>query len=158
MDIAQFGNIVESSKAASGGRAVQRTIDILMGKSKGLDKEDNDQIGFVIAALFCSALSLDELHKWCFELISAKNPAELPSYIFDLADFKGTPAEVFNTIGFAPVWKHTADDRAALFGIAVKRKRERYEWPVHPDLALKRLAQNPAIEHRFRETFPFVEY
>lgn len=73
-----------------------------MGGSKGLDKQDSDEIGFVIAALFCSALSLDELHKWCFELISAKNPAELPSYIFDLADFKGPPADVFNTIGFAP--------------------------------------------------------
>jgi hypothetical protein len=129
-----------------------------MSKATGLDKESSDEIGFVIAALFCSALSLDELHKWCFELISSKEIDDFPPYIFELADFKGPLVGVHDVIGFAPVWKHTKDDRAALYGIAAKRKIERYEWPVSPDVALKKLNERPEIERRFKATFPFIEY
>jgi hypothetical protein len=82
----------------------------------------------------------------------------LPPYIFDLATFDDVPAEIFRVIGFVPHWEHTEDDDAALFGIAVKRNRQRSEWPVPPGVALQKLAANPGLDQRFRETFPFISY
>jgi hypothetical protein len=88
-----------------------------------------------------------------------KNDSEKIGFVITALFYSaGRLADIYKVVGFVPHWEHDDGDVAALFGIAVKRKRERSDWPVPPDVALQELAKRPAIEQQFRETFPFIEY
>lgn len=129
-----------------------------MAKAIGLTRDDSAEIGFVLSSLFSSAIDIDELHQWTYKLLEDHEVDDLPPYIFDLMEFEGPLAKVYKLVGFVPSWGGTEEERAALFGIAVKRKRERYEWPIPPEEALRALERNPALMERFRKTFPFLRF
>jgi hypothetical protein len=138
------------------GSDVERKVT--MSVPAGLDREDSETIGFVTKSLGCEAIDVDELHQWCYALMQQHNVGDLPSYIFDLAEFAGPFAKIFKLIGFVPDWGGTTRDVAALYGIAVKRGREPMDWPVKPETALRALEERPELEALFRQTFPFISY
>lgn len=123
----------------------------------GLERSNGELIGFVAACFLCSAIDRRELHEWCLMTIDEHPLEALPQYIFELAEFEGFPAEIYKVIGFVPTWSHDEDDIAALYGIALKRGRERHEWPVPPKVAAMKLAQTPRTQARFESTFPFIK-
>lgn len=129
-----------------------------MGSVIGLTRESSDTIGFVLASLFSSAIDLEELREWCYQIIGKLDAYEAPSYLFDLAEYKGALAGIYKILGFVPNWKHSAKDRAALFGIALRRGKSRFEWPVEKGVAMTALADSSEIERRFRETFPSIAF
>jgi hypothetical protein len=129
-----------------------------MGSELGLSRENSETIGFVLTSLLRSAIDLDELKEWCYHVIGHLEVGESPGYLFDLAEYKGVLAGIYKPLGFVPSWKHTDEDANALYGIAIKRGKSRYEWPIEKDAALAALAQRPAIEERFRKTFPFISF
>lgn len=129
-----------------------------MKQTIAITRDKSDDIGFVITSLFCSAISLAELHGWCYEVIERLEPEDLPAYIFELSKFEGKLASVFKVVGFVPSWAHTEDDEAALCGVGMDRGGERLEWPISREAALAALHRNPGIVKRFRSTFPFIAY
>lgn len=124
----------------------------------GLTAENSETIGFALACFSCSAISLDEFRKWCLDMIERLEVRDIPPYLFELADYEGQFAGVYQIVGFVPTWDHSEDEELALYGIAKKRGVKRYEWPVDPDLALKKLTENPGVEKRFKDTFRFIQY
>ena len=124
----------------------------------GLTRDDSSLIGFVVSSLFCSAIDLEEFRDWVYEVIRTREAAELPGYMFDLADFDGPAADLSSIIGFVPSWDGSRQQEGALYGIAAKRGRERYEWPVPKVKALRLLEQHPEIEEKFRKTFATIKY
>lgn len=129
-----------------------------MTQTFAITRDNSEDIGFVITSLFCSAISLDELHDWCHEVMKRLESKDLPAYIVELSEFEGRLASAFKLIGFVPSWEHTGDDEAALCGIAMRRGSERTEWPTSREAALAALSRNPRIVKRFRSTFPFISY
>lgn len=129
-----------------------------MADELGLTRENGETIGFVLTSLLCSAIDLDELKEWCYHVIGQLEVGEPPGYLFDLAEHSGALAGIYKPLGFVPSWKHTDEDTSALYGIALRRGRTRYEWPVDREAALSTLAARPEIEARFRQTFPFITF
>jgi hypothetical protein len=127
-----------------------------MNRLFGITKENSEELGFVITSLFCSAINLDELHEWCYEIIRETDIQKLPPYIMELANFEEKLAKIFNVIGFVPTWKHDDLDEAALCGIAMSRGVRRVEWPFSEEVARAALNDRQAILQRFRETFNFL--
>lgn len=122
----------------------------------GLVKEDSGEIGFVMSCLFNQAIDFAEMKEWCCAVVCTHD--EYPDYIFDIIDFKGSIAHLFNIIGFTPHWPFSQSAEEALFGIAYKRGVDVYDCPISTKQASNRLASYPAIEHRFKEVFPFITY
>jgi hypothetical protein len=129
-----------------------------MSTLEGLNRENSETIGFVIAAVFCAAISKEELRGWAVSVIGANEVDAVPQYVFELADFNERLPQLFKIVGFVPHWTHTEDENLALHGIAFKRKREVYNPPVPAEVALAKLQQNPHVETRFRKTFPFIDF
>lgn len=129
-----------------------------MSAAFGLSRENSETIGFVLSSVLQSAIDLEELREWCYHVIGLKEVSDPPRYLFELAEYEGVLAGIYKPLGFVPTWKHTGDDADALYGIAVKRGKSRYEWPIEKEMALAALARRPAIEARFRETFPFIVF
>jgi hypothetical protein len=127
-------------------------------KPTGLDRDDSEQIGFVTECLMCAAIDLRELRAWCVQIIERYPIEAIPEYLFELVDFDGPLAKIYRVIGFVPVWEHDERDIASLYGIAAQRGRERYEWPVPPDVAKEKLRRNRKIQKRFASTFPFISF
>jgi hypothetical protein len=121
-------------------------------------KNDSDELGFVITCLFCSSITPDELHEWCFGAIARLEQDEIPPYVFALSEFNDKLANVFKVIGFVPSWKHMDGDEAALSGIAITRGVHVADWPTSREQCLAALANNSAIESRFSSTFSFIDY
>lgn len=124
----------------------------------GLTKNNSETIGFVISCLFSTAIDINEFHQWCLKIIKEGDADDVPAYLFDLLEFNGVLANVFQVIGFVPHWDHNEDEALSLYGIAYKRGMERYEWPVSRSEAIKKLKRNPQIEEKFQEIFPFIDY
>lgn len=129
-----------------------------MSTLEGLDRENSETIGFVVAAVFSAAISKEELREWATTVIGANDVDAVPQYIFDLADFNERLPHLFKLIGFTPGWKHTQDEEQALYGIAFRRKRDVYDSPVPAEIAFEALAKNPRVEALFRKTFPFIDF
>lgn len=129
-----------------------------MASEIGLSRENSETIGFVLTSLLCSAIDLEELKEWCYYVIGQLEVGDAPGYLFDLAEYEGTLAGIYKPLGFVPSWKHSDEDTSALYGIAMKRGKTRYEWPVESGAALAALTRCPQIEARFRLTFPFIRF
>lgn len=128
-----------------------------MGTLAGMTREDSGRIGFVLSALGCEAISMEELKRWCEELLRAHEVSELPDYVLELLEFEEGIAKVFKVVGFVPDSELTQQERNALFGIAVLRGAEPMDWPVKKDAALRALEATPGLKARFRAEFPFIE-
>lgn len=124
---------------------------------QGLTRDNNETIGFVIACLFASAISISELKKWCADIVIQNNSVnEIPDYIFDLIEFNQSLMHIFNTIGFVPSWTRTDDEDDALIGIAAHRNRLASDVPLSAIQAKQKLNEQPQILDKFKATFPFI--
>lgn len=128
-----------------------------------LTKNDSADIAFVKLCLMSGAISQDELREWLYHVIEHYD--DIPTYFFDLLDAKDL-REMFRGAN-GPIGFFTSSDLSeiesdALTGIAYKRGF--YDGPlgydvhIERDEALKALQQNPHIEKRFCEMFPFIKH
>ena len=133
---------------------------------KGLTRENDDVIGFVVDALYERAIDIKELNDWAINIVINNNVDELTMYIIDLMDFDNYLKDIYEVIGFVPDWKHSKKQSIALYAIAIKRGRG-YRLTndditdddhISDEEALNALQQHPEIEKRFRETFPFIDF
>lgn len=123
----------------------------------GLNKDNYDVIGFVIACLYSGAITDDDLKKWSENVIRDNDVSETPDYIFELVDFDGDRLNILNIIGFPFEWKASKSQRNALYGIAFKRGEDLGD-DCSQSVAMKSLEKHPEVELRFRETFPFINF
>ncbi len=124
--------------------------------NKGLTKNHNDLISFVCDARVFQAVTYNEFRQFLYLLIAHNE--DLPTYIFDLLDLEDQySGSIIKTIPFHCSMK--ASDGYAIKGIAYKRGlTEEEPGTLSRKAALKALEQNPHIEDRFREVFPFIDY
>ena len=125
---------------------------------KGIScREDSFLIGFVSYSQSLCAMTMEETHKWIYNLI--KKYDDLPSYMYCLPDAQ-TNKEFDEIIGFSASPNVTEKEVNALIGISYKRglSTEETEWNISKKSALKALEESPQLEKRFRETFPFIEW
>lgn len=125
-------------------------------KLTDLTKDESSTIGFVVACLFSSAIDLNELKQWAVSIIERLDIKDVPDYIFDLMDFDGPLLDVYKTIGFTPVWNRSDEEEAALYGIAIKRRKDVFDIPISSESALQSLDNNPHIKDMFNLVFPFA--
>lgn len=130
----------------------------MIASELGLSRENSETIGFVLTSLLCSAIDLEELKQWCYQTIEDLEISEVPAYLYDLSDYSDTLSGIYRPLGFVPSWQRSDEDTNALYGIAMKREKEAYEWPIGREDALAALSKRPAIEERFRRTFPFIDF
>ena len=124
-----------------------------------LNKGNSGDIAFANAALTACAVSFDEFKEWIYFLIQECD--ELPLYVYSILDVK----EKFDytlrqqeVIGFTAYWDgKTKKEYYALIGIAYKRNVSHISDACDREEALQALRDNPHIEQRFRETFPFID-
>ncbi|OCG78426.1 hypothetical protein A9G42_03160 [Gilliamella sp. Nev6-6] len=126
----------------------------------GLVKGNDQTIGFVYYCLLCGVINMDEVNRWAEKVIGENEVSDLPDYIFDLIDLKGTVNELEHLLGFFPCWRRTKEQRKAVYGIAVKRgeKLSQDDVSFNEEQALEALKKHPEVEKLFRETFPFIDF
>lgn len=121
-----------------------------------LTKNDCEDIGFAQSCLTSGIISFDEFKEWLFLIVEAKH--DVPNYIFEIIDLKEkfdfVPLRIMK---FNPYWEHTGDEDDALDGIGYKRRLDFHSDAVSRSDALQKLIDNPHIEERFRNTFPFID-
>ncbi|OCG64702.1 hypothetical protein [Gilliamella sp. Fer4-1] len=126
----------------------------------GLVKGNDQTIGFVYYCLLCGVINMDEVNRWAEKVIGENEVSDLPDYIFDLIDLKGTIRDLQRLIDFFPNWRCTKAQRKAIYGIAVKRgeKLSQDDVSFNEEQALEALKKHPEVEKLFRETFPFIDF
>ncbi|OCG78423.1 hypothetical protein A9G42_03145 [Gilliamella sp. Nev6-6] len=128
-----------------------------------LELKNDKAIGFVYYCLLCGVINMEEINRWAEKVIGENEVSDLPDYIFDLIDFKGTVSELERLIGlfsrFFIHWRCTKAQRKAVYGIRVKRGRSlrRDDVSFNEEQALEALKKHPEVEKLFRETFPFID-
>ena len=121
-----------------------------------LEKEDCDDIAFVLACFNCWAISLDELKEWVYFVVGEQD--EVPAYFWDVLDVKERQeVNSLRLLGYVPHWDHTLSDARAVDAIAYQRNPGFQSDFVGKELAQKCWQENPHIEQRFRTMFPFIE-
>lgn len=115
-----------------------------------------------MACLLYGAITNEEFKEWIYLVI--EHVDEMPGYLFDILDCKETDGfklSVYKMIGFTPSYELTDDESTSLTGIAVKRGLTDLKWEDDPINSLEEakrvMSDNPHVEKRFRETFPFID-
>lgn len=116
--------------------------------------QNSQALDFVLAAVFCEAISIEEMHRWAQLMI--EQLAEPPFYLFELMEFTGPLAHIDHLIDFQPQSELNPNDEKALAGIADCRGIKRFEQTPTKQQAAKALAQSPQILNRFKAQFPFI--
>lgn len=75
------------------------------------DRYSDELLGFVIACLFCEAISRSEFQSWCLELLGLE---ETPSFLYDLIEFDEPAFKIYKVIGYVPSWRHSKNEEYAL--------------------------------------------
>lgn len=131
-----------------------------MGRFR-VTKEDSYDLGFADACQLSAAISPEEFVKWVYWVIE-NSDQDLPSYFFDLDSLSNSAGALYDAIGFVPSPELSDSEEKAIDGIAYKRGAydplPDYDVHISKEDALNALADNPQIEERFRNTFPFIEY
>ena len=122
-----------------------------------LTNDKSETIGFVIACVFSSAIDLVELRLWAALTIEKMPVEEIPEYLFELTEFDGPLFKISSVIGFSPVWERSEEEECALYGIAIKRKKNSFDMPYPLDKAVKCLDNSPQIAEMFAKVFPFID-
>ena len=130
------------------------TFDTTLQFDLRVTQAEDEALAFAIDALFFEAISLQELAKWC-ELVVSELESP-PVYLFDLMNYAGPLAAVFDDIGFVPSSALTTTEENALAGIADLRGIERFEQKPSKLLAAKALERQPTILARYQRQFPFI--
>jgi len=122
-----------------------------------LEKNDCDDIGFARACLISGVVDFDEFKQWIYHVVEIQD--EVPSYFWDILDIEDKfDFKPLSIMGFNPYWQHTGTEEYALDGIAYKRRKDHVSDAVSSKAALNALVENPHIEKRFREMFPFIKW
>lgn len=123
--------------------------------------EDSYDLGFADACLLSAAISREEFSKWVYWVIEHSDD-ELPTYFFGLDSLERRAGALYRAIGFVPSPDLSDSESNAIDGIAYKRGAydppPNYDAHIGREDALRALADNPHIEQRFRDTFPFLDY
>lgn len=116
--------------------------------------QQDQALSFALDALFFEAISLQELAQWC-ELVVNKLETP-PTYLFELTNYAGPLAAVFDEIGFVPISALSTIEENALAAIADLRGIERFEQTPSKSQAAKALKRRPDIFTRYQTQFPFI--
>lgn len=128
-----------------------------MKKFLRLEKNDCDDIGFAKACLVAGALDFKEFKQWILYVIESQE--EVPLYFWEILDLESKfDFKPLSVMGFNPYWEHTEQENNALDGIGYRRRLDFVSDVVSRSSALKALEENPHIEQRFKEMFPFIEW
>ena len=120
--------------------------------------KDNDQdISFVLACVYCQAIDLNELKLWAERVVETSNIDDLPSYIYDLIDFDGPLFKISKIIGFSPINYLSLEEEYSIYGIAYIRKINVIDSPVEMSKAISLLRLNYYLLDRFKYFFPFID-
>ncbi|GAA0398495.1 hypothetical protein GCM10009133_04160 [Cocleimonas flava] len=120
-------------------------------------KNDCDDVGFAKACLVSGILDFNEFKQWIYHVIEIQK--DVPLYFWDILDIENKfDFKPLSVMGFNPYWKHTKIEDYALEGIGYKRRDDFVSDAVPREKALKALEENPHIERRFRELFPFIDW
>ncbi|WP_253814715.1 hypothetical protein [Nocardia amikacinitolerans] len=128
----------------------------MMQNVEGLTRDDPGTISFVLACLFCQAISLDEMKQWSLHIVMSNRAEEIPSYIFELIEYEGSLAGVVRTIGFSPDDGAVSLIEPAIYGIAFERGVDVYDPPITKRAAGVEIRSHPEVLDTFFETFPFI--
>jgi len=124
-------------------------------------KEDSYDLGFVDACQLSAAISSEEFTQWVYWVIEHSDQ-DLPTYFFDLTSLGSGAGALYDAVGFVPSPELSGSEDSAIDGIAYKRGAydpyPDYDVHISRKDALRALADNPQIEQRFRDTFPFIQY
>ncbi|MBV7493477.1 hypothetical protein KW837_04265 [Pseudomonas sp. PDM24] len=118
------------------------------------ERYNDELMGFVLACLFCEAISKTEFQIWCVQNATLENA---PYFLYDLMEFDDEIFKIYQIIGRVPYWEHSDDEEYALYGIAVRRGMKPYDMPLSLEEALEKLEAAPMTEQAFRQTFSFIE-
>lgn len=120
-------------------------------------EENNSDLNFALACIYCQAISINEFKKWVDIVISSISLNEIPDYMFDLCDFDQPLFHITNVIGFSPSNDLSKKDELSVYGIAFLRGVDVYDPPAPKSKAIQSLKESPEIYKRFRKFFPFIE-
>lgn len=120
-----------------------------------LAKDNDNTIGFVYDCLLTGVIDMEEINRWAEKVIGENEVDNLPNYIFDLVDFKGTVSEFERLLGFYPYWKCTKGQDMALYGILLKRGESLSKDDVSfsEEQALKSLENIPKLKSALEKPF-----
>ena len=129
----------------------QRDVDV-----DDLTQQRSATIGFVLAALFTSAIDVSELRAWALSVVERLDVDHIPPYVFELLDFDEPLSHIYAVIGFTPAWTASATERDALVGIALRRGRSTGDATVSRARALRLVDEVPHVTDSFLRIFPFL--
>ncbi|MDD1796140.1 hypothetical protein LRP50_23750 [Enterovibrio sp. ZSDZ42] len=102
---------------------------------------------------------MNEFKQWADYVVSHIDVDDIPSYIFEVSQFSGCLARIFDVLGFIPEWPLHESQKEALYGIAYIRGIVKiHDYELSREAALKALEKNPDVSDYFRRTFPFIHY
>lgn len=122
-----------------------------------ITKEQGQDLSFATYCLLSAAINSQEFKLWLEKVVLDIPADNTPFYIFDLIDFEGEVADIYNILNFVPNTDLSKDQDDALTGIAFLRGIDIYDPPVSKEKALKALKKHPEIYQRFQHFFLFVE-
>lgn len=118
-----------------------------------ITRENSDDLGFVLAALTCQAITMPEFSEWVSFVIEN---FDYPEEFLDLWEAEYV-TDVFRTLRFTPTLADHQDVGIALYGIAYSRFGRLFEAPVSRIEAREALSRRDDVRRRFWETFPFLK-
>lgn len=120
-------------------------------------KDDNSDLNFALACIYCQAIDLDEFKQWIDNIIIDTDIELLPPYLFELLDFNLPLFHITKVIGFTVYNDLTIQEEYALYGIAYLRKNDLYDPPINKISAIEYLRKKPKISKKFKKFFPFLD-
>jgi hypothetical protein len=130
-----------------------------MNRPFRLTKTDSEDIGFASTCLVAGAITFSEFKGWLYFVI--QHTDDVPNYFFDILDIQEKfdyTLKRHSIVGFTLGWECTRQEENALDGIAYKRNSNHDSDSVSRNDALIALKENPHIEKRFRDLFPFIRW
>lgn len=135
-------------------------VVIIFNKGNNMWKiyKDNDQdLSFVLACVYCQAIDLNELKLWAERVVETSNIDDVPNYIYDLIDFDGPLFKISKIIGFSPINYLSLEEEYSIYGIAYIRKINVIDSPVEMSKAISLLRLNCYLLDKFKYFFPFID-
>lgn len=128
-------------------------------KDFNLVRENSYDIGFATDCVIVGAITFYEFKEWVHFVI--EQSGSWPTYLLEILELDARsnfPLEIGRILGFWPGWGATDQEHLALDGIGFKRFPDYQTDSSVKEDALKALEQNPHVEKKFRELFPFIEW
>lgn len=119
-----------------------------------ITKEQGQDLSFATYCLLSAAINSQEFKLWLEKVVLDIPADNTPFYIFDLIDFEGEVADIYNILNFVPNTDLSKDQDDALTGIAFLRGIDIYDPPVSKEKALKALKNILKSIKGFSISFP----